>query len=144
MPCMTGASLTWKIDIFSHVSIWVTICWNFNFILRWPPEECENCKLKQIKVSFPCNLVFERMILHRAPCLVWLQTKLYLRKCFEQQLVQVGPMQGNPDSWKYLLVESEIRKIVPCGIQNPENICVRNPDSWALKSGIKLKDPESR
>ena len=140
---MTGASLTWKIDVSSHVTIWVTICWNFHFTLRWPPDECKNSKVKQIKVSFPCNLVFERMILHRAPCLVWLQTKLYLRKCFEQQLVQVGPMQGNPDSKKSLLVKSGMRKILPCGIQNPENLCVRNKDSWVLdpESNLRIRNP---
>jgi len=45
-------------------------------------------------------------------------------------------MQGNPDPKNSLLVKSGIRKILACGIQNPENLYVRNKDSWALESGI--------
>ena len=52
-------------------------------------------------------------------------------------------MQGNPDSKKSLLVKSGMRKIVPCGIQNPENLCVRDKDSWVLdpKSNLRIRNP---
>ena len=52
-------------------------------------------------------------------------------------------MQGNPDSKKSLLVKSGMRKIVPCGIQNPENLCVRDKDSWVLdpESNLRIRNP---
>ena len=52
-------------------------------------------------------------------------------------------MQGNPDSKKSLLVKSGMRKILPCGIQNLENLCVRNKDSWVLdpESNLRIRNP---
>ena len=44
------------------------------------------------------------------------------------------PMQGNLDS--------EIREIFACAIWNLENFSLWNPESWALESGINLKESE--
>ena len=42
------------------------------------------------------------------------------------------PLWGNPDS--------SIWEIIACGIQNPGNSCLCNPESWALQSGLQLKE----
>ena len=38
----------------------------------------------------------------------------------------------------FLQVESGILEIFACGIQNLGNVCLLNPESWALESGIPL------
>ena len=42
------------------------------------------------------------------------------------------PLWRNPDS--------SIWEIIACEIQNPGNSCLCNPESWALQSGLQLKE----
>ena len=50
----------------------------------------------------------------------------------------------NADSTDYRLAKCVSRPITrisrPCGFRNPRNFCLWNPESWALESGIQLKE----